>query len=206
MSFKWYQWANKQKNLSPPEKAVLKAIADYFNDELGYAWPSQEKLAEDTSYNRSTISRACKKLKNRGLLSWKKDMRSSGHFSSNRYELHHVADSHAAENLEAEEVTTVLTKAPSPCRTGQQKHLAEPLDSTLNLQESRKENKELTEGQHKLAETWAKKLIARFPGEYFSLPDLISDIEKFLLSDQSDESWQALGNGHPNPKKLFGRS
>ena len=132
-------------------------------------------------------------------------MRSSGHFSSNRYELHHVADSHAAENLQAEEVITVLPKATSPCCTEQQKPLAEPLDLTLNLQESQKEHKELTESQRKLAEIWAIKLIARFPGEYFYLPNLISDIEKFLLSDQSDESWKALGNGHPNPKKLFGR-
>lgn len=204
MSFKWYQWANKQKNLSPPEKAVLKAIADYFNDELGYAWPSQEKLAEDTCYNRSTISRACKKLKNKGLLSWKKDMRSSGHFSSNRYELHHVADSHAAENLEEEEVTAVLTKAPSPCRTGQQKHLAEPLVSNLNLHESQKKHKELTEGQRKLAEIWASKLLSKVPGQFYVLSEVIKDCEKFLSSEQSERNWRELGNGLPNPKELFG--
>ena len=60
MSFEWYRWAKDQKDLKPPVKAVLVCItADYYNDEKGCAsWPSQETLARDTSYNRSTIHRA----------------------------------------------------------------------------------------------------------------------------------------------------
>ena len=204
MSFDWYRWAKSQTGLRPPEKAVLVCIADYYNDQEDCAWPSQETLAKDTSYNRSTIHRACKSLREKGLLSWEKNMRSSGHFSSNRYKLHRVAFNHTAESIAAEKITTVLPKATSPCCTEQQKPLAEPLDLTLNLQESTKENKKPSENQRKLARQWAVKLISR-SREFYDLNEIIKDIEKFLMSDQSDESWKALGNGLPNPKELFGR-
>lgn len=202
MSFKWYRWANKQKNLSPPEKAVLKTIADYFNDEKGCAWPSQETLAEDTAYNRSTISRACRALQEKGLLSWEKEMRSSGHFSSNRYKLHRVALSHAAESVEAEEAITVLHEATPPCGTEQQKPLAEPLDLTLNNDRIIKKSRIISKRQKALAEKYAIQLIKAHPNQYYELKLLREDCETFLLSDQTDQDWVALGNGLPNPKTL----
>ena len=50
----------------------------------------------------------------------------------------------------------------------------------------------------------AVKLISE-SRDFYDLNEIIKDIEKFLMSDQSDESWKALGNGLPNPKELFGR-
>ena len=37
------------------------------------------------------------------------------------------------------------------------------------------------------------------PNEHFQLQSLIKDCEDFLLSQQSEEDWVALGNGLPNP-------
>lgn len=202
MSIYWLRWVKTQKGLKPPEKAVLVWIADYYNDEIGYAWPSQETLAEDTGYNRSTIHRACKSLQEKGLLSWEKNMRSSGHFSSNRYKLHHVADRHNAESLEAKKEPIMLQTAKSPCATRQQKHLLKRLDLPLKLEEDAKIDIELTRKQSELAELWASKLVSKHPGEYFDIQQIRDDCKHFLSSDQSEESWRALGNGLPNPKKL----
>ena len=200
MSFDWFNWAKGQKGLRPPEQFVLMLIADFYNEKRGYAWPSQETLAEISGYNRSTIHRACKSLQSKGLISWKKDIRSSGHFSSNRYQLHRVALSNNAENVEAEKAITVLPKSSPTCCAEQQKLLAEPLDLTLNIQDSKKENKTLSDNQRKLALQWAVKLISR-SGEFYDLNETIKDIEKFLMSDQSEASWVAIGNGLPNPKE-----
>ena len=203
MSFEWVRWVKSQKGLRPPEKAVLGWIADYYNDEKGYAWPSQETLAEDTGYNRSTISRACRSLQEKGLLSWEKNMRSSGHFSSNRYKLHRVALSHAAESVEAEEAITVLPKATSPCGTEQQKPLVEPLKLTLNNDQTIKKSRIISEKQKTLAEKYAIQLIKAHPNQHYELKSLIEDCEKFLLSDQREQDWVAIGNGLPNPFRCY---
>lgn len=202
MSFDWYRWAKSQKGLRPPESYVLRCIADYYNDEKGCAWPSQETLAEDTGYDRSTIHRACKSLKEKGLLSWEKQMRSSGHFSSNRYKLHRVALSHAAESVEAEEAITVLPKATSPCGTEQQKPLVEPLELTLNNTNVAEKVGKLSERQVVLAEKMAIQLMKVHPNEHHQLPLLIKDCKDFLLSQQREIDWLALGNGLPNPLKI----
>ena len=130
------------------------------------------------------------------MISWEKDMRSSGHFSSNRYQLHRVALSHAAENVEAEEPITVLPKASPPCCTEQQKHLAEPLDTTLNTNNSLEKRKELSEKQKVLAANWATKLRNVYPNEFFSYQHILQDCENFLLSSQETDDWIALGNGY----------
>lgn len=199
MSFEWYRWAKSQKGLSPPEKNILVAIADRFNDEEGYAWPSQAKLAEDTSYSRATIHRACKSLQKKGLLSWSKVMRSSGHFSSNRYVLHRVAECGAATSHAAKKDTAVLQRVVPPCSTAQQKPLEKPLDRTLNNTNVAKKGRVLSEKQKALAEKIAVQLLKAHPNEHFQLQSLIKDCEDFLVSQQREEDWVVIGNGLPNP-------
>ena len=199
MSFDCYRWAKSQKGLSPTEKAVLVAIADYVNDEKGYAWPSQDKLAEDTSYSRATVHRACKSLQKKGLLSWSKVMLDSGHFSSNRYVLHRVAECGAATSHMAKKDTAVLQRVVPPCSTVQQKPLEKPLDRTLNNTNVAKKGRVLSEKQKALAEKIAVQLLKAHPNEHFQLESLIKDCEDFLVSQQREEDWVAIGNGLPNP-------
>ena len=199
MSFECYRWAKSQKGLSPPEKNVLVAIADRFNDEKGYAWPSQAKLAEDTSYSRATVHRACISLQKKGLLSWSKVMRSSGQFSSNRYVLHRVAECGAATSHAAKKDAAVLQRVVSPCSTAQQKPLKKPLDRTLNNTNVAKKGRVLSEKQKALAEKMAVQLLKEHPNEHHQLPILIKDCEDFLSSPQREEDWVTLGNGLRNP-------
>ena len=50
MSVEWSKWAKSVKGLSRREKQVLVWLADFYNDEKGCAWPSQDKLAEIAVY------------------------------------------------------------------------------------------------------------------------------------------------------------
>ena len=199
MAYVWYRWAKSQKGLSPTEKNVLVAIADRFNDKEGCAWPSQSKLAEDTSYSRTSIHRACKSLRNKGLLSWSKVMRDTGRFSSNRYVLHRVAECDVATSHTAQDNIAVLQSAQSPCSTVQQKPLEEPLNRTLNNTNVAKKARVLTDKQKSFAEKMAVELMKAHPNEHFQLESLIKDCEDYLLSPQREEDWVALGNGLDNP-------
>ena len=198
----WYRWAKNQTDLKPPEKAVLVCIADYYNDKEGCAWPSQETLAKDTSYNRATIHRACKSLRRKGLLSWEKIMLPSGQFSSNRYRLNRVADSHKAESVVAEQDTTMLQKVTLPCCTEQQKPLGEPLELTLSSSKISEKREALSEKQKRFAEMLANRYFKHFQREGYPFKICLNEVESFLVTDQSEDDWFSLGNGLPSPHSL----
>jgi len=200
MSFDWYRWAKTRKNLNPPEKAVLVCIADYYNDKDKCEWPSQNTLSEDTSYSRATINRACKGLKEKGLLTWSKKMLPSGHFSSNTYQLHRVSESRKADSVVVENETAVSHSDTSPCRIELQKLLTEPLDLTLN--NNNKTKKSLSKSQRELANLLAKKYYKKYRHEGFYFDMLLEQLEKYLLTDQTEESWKQIRNGLDSPKEL----
>jgi DNA-binding MarR family transcriptional regulator len=91
MSMAAFKWAKKQKNLSHPQKSVLICIADFLNEEKGFAWPSQKTIASETSLHRATVHRACIGLYKKGLITWTKSKKGNGTFSSNKYVINHVA-------------------------------------------------------------------------------------------------------------------
>jgi DNA-binding transcriptional MocR family regulator len=62
------EWACAVKGLTPLEKAVLKEIANHYNNEDRKAWPSQSRLAAHTGYDRRSILRAVKSLEEKGLV------------------------------------------------------------------------------------------------------------------------------------------
>ncbi len=93
-----FKWAKKQKNLSHTQKSVLICIADFLNDEKGFAWPSQKTIASETSLHRETVHRACIELHKKGLISWTKSKKENGTFSSNKYVINHVAECNNPSN------------------------------------------------------------------------------------------------------------
>ena len=127
MSVEWSKWAKSVKGLSRREKQVLVWLADFYNDEKGCAWPSQDKLAEIAVYSRSTINKACKELRKKGLISWTKKMREFGRFHSNQYKLHRVAIDHMVGGH-----NTVYQNETSPCSKTKHKLLYRTLNRTLN--------------------------------------------------------------------------
>lgn len=199
MSLKWFKWAKTVSGLSSPEKFVLICLADFFNDNLGYAYPAQETIAEFTCLNRSTINRACKSLQRKGFISWKHQHKDSGRYSSNKYILYRVEDSHKVESNKS-----MLQGTTNLCGTEQQKHLSKHLNLTLNSSNKNKSTKvkKLSDKQEVFAEKLANKYWSRYQHEQFVFDSLLADCRAYLLTSQTDDDWEAIGNGLPPPSEL----
>mgnify|MGYP001169363103 CR=1 FL=1 len=196
MSVEWSKWAKSVKGLSRREKQVLVWLADFYNDEKGCAWPSQDKLAEIAVYSRSTINKACKELRKKGLISWTKKMREFGQFPSNQYKLHRVAFDHMAGGH-----NTVYQNETSPCSKTKHKLLNRTLNRTLNGGDAIKEKeKKLTPLQNVLADNIVDKYLSS-ETEWYDPKSIKRDVTIYLLGDQTSESWAALGNGLKSPKE-----
>jgi hypothetical protein len=59
--------------------------------------------------------------------------------------------------------------------------------------------KKLTEKQRLFAERMADQLWRRFKGEGFMYEPILKDVLAFIVTDQTDKDWLALGNGLPRP-------
>lgn len=77
MSIKAYAWAKAIRVGSPTLKAVLCAIADYADDQ-GRAWPSLDRLADDTEFTARAVRKAVAELAARGLLTRQERFRADG--------------------------------------------------------------------------------------------------------------------------------
>ncbi len=64
----WLKLCARYPNLSGSDYAVAIALSTYLNSKTGNAWPSLQRLATDTNRNRSTVSRAVKRLEALGLI------------------------------------------------------------------------------------------------------------------------------------------
>lgn len=121
-------------NLSSNEKLVLIVLANYFNNDLDEAFPSQETIAKNSSLSRSSVNRALDALQNKGYITIKKRRR-SGQFSHNVYKIHLVSDSHMALSDKADGSLTMCQEGVEPCVTETQypldKSLKEPLSENF---------------------------------------------------------------------------
>jgi hypothetical protein len=68
MSYEARNWASQSSELTAKEKAVLMCLADFHNQEFGYAWPSISRIARDTCFSESSVKRAIRGLRERGLI------------------------------------------------------------------------------------------------------------------------------------------
>ena len=117
-------------DLSSNEKLVLIVLANYFNTDLDEAFPSQQRIAKNSSLSRSSVNRALDALRSKGYITIQK-RRSSGRFSHNVYKIHLVSDCHKAISDKADGTLTVCQESIEPCITGKQytldRSLKEPL-------------------------------------------------------------------------------
>lgn len=65
---KAYAWAISQKVGDPTKKLVLWIICDHYNDSLGYAFPSQDRIADIAECSVRTVQRHIKSLLDSGLI------------------------------------------------------------------------------------------------------------------------------------------
>ena len=68
MSMKAFAWGMSQKVGDPTTKLVLLIICDHFNDSKGYAYPSQDRIAEFSECSVRTVQRHIKSLLENGFI------------------------------------------------------------------------------------------------------------------------------------------
>lgn len=68
MSMNAIAWCMRQKIKDQTDWAILMRICDHYNDSLGYAYPSQDRIADQILASTKTIQRHIKSLVNLGLL------------------------------------------------------------------------------------------------------------------------------------------
>lgn len=68
MGFRETTWAFEQTLNDPIAKLVLVGLADYYNSEKGYAWPSVERLAAVADCSVRTVQRKLKDLEDKGYI------------------------------------------------------------------------------------------------------------------------------------------
>ena len=202
MSFKILGHVIHNVSLPPTQKLVLIVLADFFNEESGKAWPSQETLCRVTSLSRRTINRALRELEKKGHITTSKE-RTSGQYPHSIYRINHVSERHMVEKVGARNDLTMCQKKPSPCATTAHYPLRN-LKNTLNNNDDneglkKSSKKPLSEKQLNFARNLAAKYYKSFKEEHYSFDLILRDVEAYLLTSQSDQDWRELGNGLPPP-------
>ena len=77
-------WGMKQE-LPAMQKMVLMAIANRFNDDMGYCFPSHELLAKESGMSKSSVLRQIEALEKTTLLSVIRSLDDKGNKNVNRY-------------------------------------------------------------------------------------------------------------------------
>ncbi len=91
-------------------------LADFYDEESGKAWPSQDTLFMLTGLSRPILNRALKGLKDKGLITiWKE--RASGQYPHSVYQIKHFSERHMVEEVGLKSEQTMYQKRVSPCRT-----------------------------------------------------------------------------------------
>ena len=167
-------------DLPATEKFVLLAIANFVNDERGYAWPSQETLASKTSFSRQTVSKAIKKLQQKGILISQRRSE-KGKSTSNLYRINHVALADTQTNNVAQNDNEVSISDTEVCKGGLHKPLGtlnETLDSVTSAIEWNSSQSALPESNHN-ANSFSGP--PKTPDQFLSLPR--SEQEHYALKN-----------------------
>jgi Helix-turn-helix domain len=78
--------------LTKGQKLLLFVLADYHNEERGYAWASLTRIATESLLSRSGVIRAIKTLQIKGILHIIRDLNASKTRVTNRYQFHGIDD------------------------------------------------------------------------------------------------------------------
>ena len=137
MSFKILGHVIHNVSLPPTQKLVLIVLADFYNEESGKAWPSQDTLCMLTGLSRATLNRALKELKDKGHITiWKE--RTSGQYPHSAYRINNVSERDIVEEVGLKSEQTMYQKGGSPCRTVRHYPLT-TLKNTLDHGSNKKE-------------------------------------------------------------------
>ena len=95
MSWRASGWAKTTRgHKSSSQKLVLLILADYYDDERGYAWPSQKQLASDCEMPIRTVQWSLKVLEDHGFIAM---LQKGNQYQPTHYGLNLIADAYAYE-------------------------------------------------------------------------------------------------------------
>lgn len=116
MSWKASGWAKEVRGISRSEKLLLMILADYYDEERGYAWPTVSRLASEACLSYRQSIRLLKKLQERGIIAIEQAAGRPGR--ANRYRLNRESDMMSRRTsdvtLNVTSDVTLTDKEPSP--------------------------------------------------------------------------------------------
>ena len=197
MSIKALSWAWDYTTKDPLEKLVLLCVADHVNDSMGQAWPSVERICGMCGCSRSTALRKLKQLEDKGVIIRQK------RFNKTDIVVFTYPEKSADEG--GCQTETCHTDTPngqfevSHRHTNPYNTLTLTTSSEKRFKKNYAKKKELSDKQKQFARTLADRLWQKHKHEGYPFQVILDDVEVFLLTDQSDDSWMKLGNGLPSP-------
>lgn len=192
MSLKALAAAWDYETKDPLEKLVLLCIADHFNDSMGQAWPSVERVSAMCGCSRSTTLRKLKQLEENDIIARQK------RFNKTDIIVVNIASMSGCHTDRCHSDTS----KPSP---GVSERHTNPYNTLTLINNSEKQRskhfkrKTLSEKQKAFAHRLADGLWGKHKHEGYAFDSILKDVEGFLLSDQSDAAWKSIGNGLPKP-------
>ena len=132
--------------LPPREKLVALALANYHNDELGKAWPSQATLCAVTGLSRSSIDRAVRDLKKLGIITVTKEQGEKAKYAHNVYRFNRASPGDMENFYAPNSMKTMCQKQPEPCVLETHNPLStltDPLDSKTEFCSSKEERQKM---------------------------------------------------------------
>ena len=197
MSIKALAWAWDYQTKDPMEKLVLLCVADHMNDSMGQAWPSIERICQLCGCSRATVKRKLKQLEDGGVIVRQK------RFNKTDIVVMTFTEKRTDEGTAHSETAHC---EPSNSPFGGSHRATNPYNSLTLIttsekryQQRNKKERSLSDKQKAFARTLADRLWQKHKHEGFPFDLILTDVEQFLLTDQSESSWQRIGNGLPMP-------
>jgi DNA-binding transcriptional ArsR family regulator len=127
MSVKMMTWAFEARGLTPVERLILLALADWANDD-GECWPGQVSIAEKVEVSESTVRRAIRRLEAAEVIEVGERRRPDGYRTSNLYRLGGLPVNLTGSDSHRSNVTNLTGQigTPSPVTGDRAEPLVEP--------------------------------------------------------------------------------
>ena len=183
MSFEILGHVIHNVSLPPNQKLVLIVLADFYNEESGKAWPSQDTLCMLTGLSRATLNRALKELKDKGHITiWKE--RTSGQYPHSAYRINHVSERDIVEEVGLKSEQTMYQKGALPCRTV--RHY--PLRTLKNTLDKMPNKEDRIVGLPNTPEEFQKLPSVLRYHYWYNKPDVQRMLKRFGFTDYSQAS------------------
>lgn len=189
MSIKALAWAWDYETTDALEKLVLLCVADHMNDSMGQAWPSVERICTLCGCSRSTALRKLKQLEEKQIITRQKRF--------NKTDIIVMTYGCQADTCHSD--TSKQSSGVSERHTNPYSNLTLTTVGEQRFKKKRAKERGLSDKQKAFARTLADRLWQKHKHEGFPFDLILTDVEAFLMTDQSENSWLKQGNGLPFP-------